>query len=100
MDFTLNRRSFIAGTGAALGGLALPAPLFAQTPRRGGTLRISVDQAAGKLNPLLTRVNPEYLVAELLYSSLTRLGIDMAATPDLAESWSASPDLTEWTFKL
>ena len=101
MDFTLNRRSFIAGTSAALGSLALPAvPLLAQTPRRGGTLRISVDQAAGKLNPLLTRVNPEYLVAELLYSSLTRLGVDMAATPDLAESWSASPDLTEWTFKL
>lgn len=101
MNLTLDRRSFIAGTGAALGSLALPAsPLFAQTPRRGGTLRVSVDQAVGKLNPLLTRVNPEYLVAELLYSSLTRLGVDMSATPDLAESWSASTDLTEWTFKL
>ena len=41
------------------------------------------------LHPLLTRVNPEYLVAELLYSSLTRLKPDMTAEPDLAESWSA-----------
>ena len=94
----LNRRTFIAGSGAALALANMPA--FAQTPRRGGVMRVSVDQAVGKLNPLLTRVNPEYLVAELLYSSLTRLGVDMSATPDLAESWSASNDLTEWTFKL
>jgi peptide/nickel transport system substrate-binding protein len=96
--FPVNRRTFIAGSGATLALANLPA--FAQAPRRGGTMRVSVDQAVGKLNPLLTRVNPEYLVAELLYSSLTRLGVDMAATPDLAESWSASADLTEWTFKL
>lgn len=97
---SIDRRRFLAGA-AALGSLAAPSvPLFAQTQKRGGTLRMSVDQAVAKLNPLLTRVNPEYLVAELLYSSLTRLGLDMAAAPDLAESWSSSADLTEWTFKL
>jgi peptide/nickel transport system substrate-binding protein len=96
-----DRRRFLAGAAALGSGLALPhAPLFAQTPRRGGVLRMSADQAAAKLNPLLTRVNPEYLLAELLYSSLTRLGLDMTAVPDLAESWTASADLTEWTFRL
>ncbi len=96
-----DRRRFLAGAAAIGGGLVLPrAPIFAQTPRRGGVLRMSADQAAAKLNPLLTRVNPEYLLAELLYSGLTRLGLDMAAVPDLAESWSASADLTEWTFRL
>src|SRR5947208_9131466 len=76
-------------------------PAFGQAqPRRGGTLRISVDQAVGVLNPLLTRVNPEYLVAELLYSGLTKLAPDMSAQADLAQSWSANPALTEWTFKL
>lgn len=96
----LTRRQLMEGT-AALGGLALPAfPAFAQTPKRGGTLRMSVDQAVNKLNPLAIRVNPEYLVAEMLYSSLTRLGFDMAPVPDLAESWTPSADLTEWTFKL
>lgn len=90
-------RRAILGAGAALAA----GPAFGQgQPRRGGTLRISVDQAVGVLNPLLTRVNPEYLVAELLYNGLIRLAPDMSAAPDLAQSWSANPDLTEWTFRL
>ena len=96
----LDRRQLLR-TGAALGALALGSQPRAQgTARRGGVLRISVDQAAAKLNPLLTRVNPEYLLAELLYSGLTRLGTDMTPEPDLAESWAPSADLAEWTFKL
>lgn len=96
----ITRRGLIA-TGMAAGSLSLTAKsLWAQTPKKGGTLRVSVDQAAGKLNPLLTRVNPEYLVSELLYSGLTRLKLDMSAEPDLAQSWTSSPDLTEWTFVL
>ena len=98
---TIDRRGFIAGSAALGAGLIAPGAGWAQAaPRRGGTLRMSVDQGVSKLNPLLTRVNPEYLVAELLYSGLTRLGTDMSPTPDLAESWSASADLTTWTFKL
>jgi len=96
----LDRRHFLAASVAA-GSLALSrVDVLAQAPRRGGTLRVSVDQAVSVLNPLLSRVNPEYLVAELLYSGLTRLNVDMSAAPDLAESWSSSPDLTEWTFVL
>jgi len=93
----LDRRGFLAGA-AALS--AAPTAWAQGAPRRGGTLRISVDQAAGVLNPLLARVNPEYLVAELLYSGLTRLRPDMTAEPDLAESWSSNAELTEWTFHL
>jgi peptide/nickel transport system substrate-binding protein len=96
----IHRRDFLAATAAISTSAMSGLPVGAQTPRRGGTLRISVDQACAKLNPLLTRVNPEYLVAELLYSSLTRLKPDMSAEPDLAESWTNSPDLTEWTFSL
>ena len=97
---SVNRRRFLT-TSAALGGLVLvPYNTYAQAPRRGGVLRMSVDQGVAKLNPLLTRVNPEYMVAELLYSALTRLKPDMSAEPDLAASWSSSPDLLEWTFVL
>ena len=99
---SLDRRRFLAAS-AALSGFAMTgfdAVAQAQVPRRGGTLRISVDQAAAKLNPLLTRVNPEYLISELLYSALTRLKVDMSVEPDLAESWSSSADLLEWTFVL
>lgn len=96
----IDRRRFIAGA-TALGALTLPGGrALAAVPKRGGTLRVSVDQAVNKINPLQTRVNCEYLVAELLYSGLTRLGVNMAPEPDLAHSWSYSADLTEWTFML
>ncbi|KKX25671.1 ABC transporter substrate-binding protein [Rhizobium sp. LC145] len=95
----MKRRFFLAGTAAIL---AAPSLSMAQsaTPAKGGTLRISVDQAASVIHPLLTRVNPEYLVTELLYSNLTRLKVDMSVEPDLAESWTPNDGLTEWTFKL
>ncbi|MBO9126906.1 MULTISPECIES: ABC transporter substrate-binding protein [unclassified Rhizobium] len=95
----MKRRFFLAGTAAIF---AAPALGLAQsaTPARGGTLRISIDQAASVIHPLLTRVNPEYMVTELLYSNLTRLKVDMSIEPDLAESWSPNEALTEWTFKL
>jgi peptide/nickel transport system substrate-binding protein len=95
----MKRRLFLAGTAAVL---TAPSLGFAQTaaPAKGGTLRVSIDQAASVIHPLLTRVNPEYLITELLYSNLTRLKVDMSVEPDLAESWSANEALTEWTFKL
>jgi peptide/nickel transport system substrate-binding protein len=94
----LSRRGLMAASTAAV---LLPNLARAQTaPARGGMLRVSVDQAVGVLNPLLARVNPEYLVSELLYSGLTRLAPDMTASPDLAKSWSANADLTQWTFLL
>lgn len=95
----MKRRAFLAGTAAIF---AAPAMSFAQPapPIKGGVLRVSVDQAVSVINPLLTRVTPENLVTELLYSSLTRLKVDMSVEADLAESWSANDGLTEWTFKL
>lgn len=92
----LSRRLLLAGAAGFASG-----PAFAQgAPRRGGVLRVSVDQAASVIHPLRTRVNPEYLVTELLYSNLTRLKPDMTAEPDLATEWSANDALTEWRFTL
>ncbi|SER17312.1 peptide/nickel transport system substrate-binding protein [Faunimonas pinastri] len=104
---SLSRRRFMASA-AALGALgamplagSLPALAAAPAPAtKGGTLRVSVDQAVSVINPLMVRVNPEYLVAELLYSGLTRLKPDMTAEADLAQSWQASDDLKTWTFTL
>ncbi|MGB9095307.1 ABC transporter substrate-binding protein [Erwinia sp.] len=107
----INRRQFIASSTALTGAALVPWSFTASaatassetpggTPRKGGILRISVDQAVSMLNPQQARVNPEYLLSELLYSGLTRLTQQMKAEADLAESWQASADLTEWTFKL
>jgi peptide/nickel transport system substrate-binding protein len=94
----LTRRHAISGAAAL--ATASGTAAAQGTPRRGGTLRMSVDQAASIINPLLTRTNPEYLIAELVYSSLTRLSTTMVPEPDLAESWTPNADLTEWTFRL
>ena len=94
----IRRRDLVKG--ALVLSIAPGLPAWGATPRRGGVLRLSVDQAVANLNPLLARVRAEYLVAECLYSGLTRLASDMSAVPDLAESWSASADLTTWTFRL
>lgn len=97
----MNRRQFMVGTAAAAAAFGLSAGVaFGAIPRRGGILRVSVDQAMAKLNPLAARTTPEYLLSELLYSGLTRLGETMSPVPDLAESWTSNPELTVWTFKL
>ncbi|WP_182422113.1 ABC transporter substrate-binding protein [Aureimonas sp. ME7] len=99
---SINRRAFLRSSVAALAvGIALPQIAFAQEKAEaGGTLRVAVDQAISVIHPLLTRVNPEYLAVELLYSGLTRLGLDMQAEPDLATEWTPNDDLTVWTFTL
>jgi len=94
----ITRRSMLAS--AAATAILSDAAFSQATPRKGGTLRVSVDQAPAVLHPLLTRVNPEYMLSELLYSSLTRLDPDMSARPDVAESWTSSQDVKEWTFIL
>jgi peptide/nickel transport system substrate-binding protein len=96
---SLTRRRFLAGT--AIGLMGLPSIVSAaEPPKRGGVLRMSVDQGAAVIHPLFARVNPEYLVTELLYSNLTRLRPDMTVEPDLALSWTPDPMLIEWTFNL
>ncbi|HEX7388176.1 MAG TPA: ABC transporter substrate-binding protein [Castellaniella sp.] len=104
----ISRRQFLEsaallGAPAAfpwLGAYAQAASATGAVPKKGGTLRISVDQAVSVINPLLLRVNPEYLVGELLYSGLTRLSDHLKAEPDLAKSWQANQDLTTWVFTL
>jgi peptide/nickel transport system substrate-binding protein len=95
---TLLSRRTVLSTGAALS--VLPLAARAEDAKRGGTLRVSVDQAASVINPLLARVNPEYLVTELLYNGLTKLAPDMTAQPDLASAWSHDATLAQWTFTL
>ncbi|MCP3472245.1 ABC transporter substrate-binding protein [Bradyrhizobium sp. CCGUVB1N3] len=95
---SVTRRLFLAGTAISL--VNAPKITFAEAPKRGGVLRMSVDQAMSVIHPMLARVNPEYLLTELLYSNLTRLKPDMTVEPDLALSWESNAALTEWTFKL
>ncbi len=97
----LTRRAALTLSAAAL-SVSLTLPAMAQTaePVAGGTLRVSVNITPQVLNPMLVRTNPEYMIAEMLYSGLTTLGHDMTAQPDLATQWHANADASEWTFQL
>ena len=98
----IGRRGFL-GVMATMSASGLTLPMWSKSAfaaSKGGTLRISVDHAPGKLNPLLHRLTSEYLLGELMYSGLTRLGKGMEIVPDLAESWTSNAELTEWTFNI
>lgn len=100
MTYRISRRGFLYTTTSAmaLAALAPVMPTFAATP--GGTLRVALNVTPSVLNPMLTRLNSEYMISEMLYSGLTYLQPDMSAGPDLASEWSANGDATEWTFVL
>ncbi|MEP2639687.1 ABC transporter substrate-binding protein [Roseobacter sp.] len=96
----LTRRALLRATAAVTAlNFALPA-LADGHVAPGGALRVSVNITPQVLNPMLVRTNPEYMIAEMLYSGLTTLGHDMTAQPDLATEWSANADASVWTFTL
>ncbi|MBI1773906.1 MAG: ABC transporter substrate-binding protein [Proteobacteria bacterium] len=96
------RRNLLAAAGGLAAGWALwrPSQPWAATPRPGGTLRVSVSVRCTTINPLNHSSLSEYMASEMLYSGLTRLELNMAPVGDLAQSWTANGDATEFVFKL
>jgi peptide/nickel transport system substrate-binding protein len=104
----LSRRGFMSAATAA--GLTTSAAtglwgskVAAQTPKRGGTFRWGVHDG----NTSDSHDPGTYLTRQMIYlahqyrSFLTMINPDNSLGPDLATEWSeATPDATEWTFKL
>lgn len=86
----LDRRALFA-SGAAAALLAATGGAFAQTPRRGGALRIAVPRDGG-------------LLTQVAYGSaldqLTEIGPDGILRPELAVTWNSDEDARVWTFDL
>ncbi len=75
----------------------------AQAPvpgKRGGVLTLARQGEATNLDPHKVPAFTSHRVFELIYSTLTRLGPDLTVQPDLAESWTTSPDGRQITFRL
>ncbi len=108
MNGKISRRHFLRGaslvTLGALSGYARPALRAAMAapgaPRMGGWLKVSMSMRPNTLNPLKHVNNAEYMLGEMMYSGLTRIGPKMEPVPDLAISWAPNAYLNEWTFKL
>jgi peptide/nickel transport system substrate-binding protein len=98
-DIALTRRGLIAAAAAAT---AAPSLAFGQagTPRHGGVLKISHSTRIATLNVLQLSGPAEYPSVDMIYSGLTRIGIDMRPMPDLATEWSADDEAKTFTFKL
>ena len=99
------RRDVLYGGTALIGAAATarlwrPSSLMAATPRRGGVARISVTAQMTTLVPFKQGNNPEYMTGEMMYSGLVRVGPDMVPRPDVAESWSANDEASEFVFKM
>jgi len=80
---------------------ALVTTLLSVSVADAATLRLAYDSAVGtaaSLDPISP--NRYYLANELVYSRLVMPDAAGKPAPDLATSWSASPDLKAWTFKL
>jgi len=98
-QFTISRRGVLFAMAAA--GIA-PSIGLAQegTPQPGGTLKVSHSTRIATLNPLTLSGPAEYPCIDMLYSGLTRIGLDNVPNADLAESWEADDDARGFTFKL
>ena len=69
-------------------------------PEYGGSLTEGEVGPARFVNPILAISGPDKDMTQLVYSGLMRALPDGSMIPDLAESWTISPDGTIYTFKL
>lgn len=98
-DFDRRQLLKLGAAGAAL--MAAPRA-FAQTPKKGGTLRIGRGHGSttDNLDPGVWE-NDFTIGQGFIYNNyLTEIGQDNKLAPELAESWEASPDATQWVFKI
>ncbi|MFI4997526.1 MAG: ABC transporter substrate-binding protein, partial [Hyphomicrobiales bacterium] len=89
--------------GVALALAALLAASQAQAQKK--TLTIGMGSAdAGKLDPHIASTTPDKGLLQYLFNGLVRIRPGQISPdtiePDLAESWSANPTGTEWSFKI
>ena len=101
----LSRREILIGGASAAALVALPAPASAQTPKRGGTFRISLGDPP-HFDPHLTVAWGTLVALSFTHSRLLKHKAGPGVAPgtfpieaDLAESWAQTSD-TSYVFKL
>jgi peptide/nickel transport system substrate-binding protein len=103
----LRRREFIEAMAAIGLTAAIPGAfrrVEAQTPKRGGRLRVGTSGSASTDNTdpghgSCCSAHTNGLLF-ILRNTLTMYSADGTIQPELAESWESTPDAVQWTFKL
>jgi peptide/nickel transport system substrate-binding protein len=93
------RRGWTVVIGLAL-ALGLPAPASPQAPVRGGTLVVGFQRDVLNIDPHMWTANATRKVMVNVYEGLTGRDAKLNVTPQLAESWTISPEGKTYTFKL
>lgn len=109
----ITRRRFLQGSALTLSGLALgnllaacggtapgAAPTGESKPRQGGTAVFFGSQEGAHLIPSFSSFSTVIVPTVPFFNGLTKPGRDLAPAPDLAESWTVSPDSKHYVFKL
>src|SRR6056297_3229917 len=99
----LDRRGFLKTTVAAAAATTLPlGGAMAQTPRRGGHLRVAKGhgQTTDTLDPGQWENGYMLALGFGIHGFLTQVSTDGSLVPELAESWEASDDASVWRFKI
>jgi peptide/nickel transport system substrate-binding protein len=106
MQLKMNRRKLLAAScalaGLGLAGLPVVSGLArADTPQKGGTLKMGRVADAVSFDPVFPTDNMSIWAKLLIFQMLIRSNPDGTGLgPDLAESWEASPDKMTYTFHL
>ena len=104
---TITRRDFM-GRAAALGlttalatSLASGAAKAAE-PKKGGLMKLAMGHGSttDTYDPAVIENGFQWVLAYAISNTLVELSADGKLVPALAESWDASDDATQWTFKL
>jgi peptide/nickel transport system substrate-binding protein len=74
--------------------------IVAQQPSSGGTLVVATANDPGQFNPGITTAGGTHMVTGNIYNGLVMLDEAFNPQPDLAESWTVSPDGATYTFNL
>lgn len=105
-NWRTTRREFIRGAVASGFSVAVASNLWSEaraaTPKRGGHLRVGMNDANtnDSLDPSTFLSSVPVCTSRAARDSLVEIGADNRLQPALAESWEASPDAKTWRFKL
>jgi len=103
----ISRREFITrvsalGLTAAASPFLLSGPGHAETPKKGGRLKMGLlgGSTTDSLDPASLTDTVQLNLNWQTRNALVEVDANGKPVPELAESWEATPDAAQWTFKL
>lgn len=97
-----NRRAVLGGLGLTLAGLStgMRTSWAEAVAKPGGSLIVGLDSDPPALCILANSATLTNCTAGQLFNTLIKLTVDFKIVPNLARSWTASPDGMQYTFQL